>query len=570
MLVRRHVPLLESTLRARPLRLLVASQCSCSRLRYSSSSAAHPERIAVLGGGIAGLASAFFASREFPNTKITVYEGGAETGGWIKSKRVQVPGGEVNFETGPRTLRNSTVTAHLVQELGLVDDLVFTKRSEPGALNRFIYYPDRLNRLPSKVPTLGELFTLARSGILSGALGVIKEPLQPKRPAALSDETVGSFLARRMDKRFTDNLVSAVFHGIYAGDIWQLSARTLLSAAWQLEDRYGSALGGFLRMQHETDNGTMQAMAHPYDLDAARAMQSEIDLDLDLAENLKDASVFSFKGGMQTLARGLQTAMEKTGNIEIRAGSPVASFNMADGAENKVEVIAGSDGNKTTENYDVVISTLRNADLTPYVTVMTVNLYYENPALLSVEGFGYLIPQSIPFDENPERALGVIFDSSAIKGQDTAPGTKLTVMMGGHWWNDFEGYPDEEEGLAMARSVVERHLGIQDTPIAHHVNLSKDCIPQYTLGYEERLKEFASSLQDEYKGRLRVVGNQFNGVGVNDCIAGAWQIARGLRGDGWKSSSCGLERVQDSRPWTVVDARDLTYKKIVSENNVKA
>jgi oxygen-dependent protoporphyrinogen oxidase len=339
MLVRRHVPLLESTLRARPLRLLAASQCS--RLRYSSTSAAHPERIAVLGGGIAGLASAFFASREFPNTKITVYEGSAETGGWIKSKRVQVPGGEVNFETGPRTLRNSTVTAHLVQELGLVDDLVFTKRSEPGANNRFIYYPDRLNRLPSKVPTLGELFTLARSGILRGALGVIKEPLQPKRPAALSDETVGSFLARRMDKRFADNLVSAVFHGIYAGNIWQLSARTLLSMAWQLEDKYGSALGGLLRMQHETDNGNMQIMAHPYDLDAARAMQSEIDLDLDLAENLKDASVFSFQGGMQTLARGLQDAMEKTGNIEIRAGSPVASFSMADGADKQVEVIAG-------------------------------------------------------------------------------------------------------------------------------------------------------------------------------------------------------------------------------------
>ena len=338
MLVRRHVPLLESTLRARPLRLLVASQCS--RLRYSSSSAAHPERIAVLGGGIAGLASAFFASREFPNTKITVYEGSAETGGWIKSKRVQVPGGEVNFETGPRTLRNSTVTAHLIQELGLVDDLVFTKRSEPGALNRFIYYPDRLNRLPSKVPTLGEVFTLAQSGILRGALRVVTEPLQPKRPAALSDETVGSFLARRMDKRFTDNLVSAVFHGIYAGNIWQLSARTLLSTAWQLEDRYGSVLGGFLRIQNERDSG-IQTMAHPYDLDAARAAQSEIDLDLGLAENLKDASVFSFKGGMQTLARGLQNAMEKTGNIEIRAGSPVVSFNMADGAEKKVEVIAG-------------------------------------------------------------------------------------------------------------------------------------------------------------------------------------------------------------------------------------
>ena len=115
MLVRRHVPLLESTLRAhalRPLRPLLSSQCA--HLRFSSTSAAHPERIAVLGGGIAGLSSAYFASKEFPNSKITVYESGAETGGWIRSKRVQVPGGDVLFESGPRTLRNATPTAHLV------------------------------------------------------------------------------------------------------------------------------------------------------------------------------------------------------------------------------------------------------------------------------------------------------------------------------------------------------------------------------------------------------------------------------------------------------------------------
>lgn len=107
MLVRRHVPLLESTLRARPVRSLLGG-------RRASSSAAHPERIAVLGGGIAGLSSAYFAAKEFPNSKITVYEGGNETGGWIRTKRVQVPGGEVKFESGPRTLRNATVTAHLV------------------------------------------------------------------------------------------------------------------------------------------------------------------------------------------------------------------------------------------------------------------------------------------------------------------------------------------------------------------------------------------------------------------------------------------------------------------------
>jgi oxygen-dependent protoporphyrinogen oxidase len=192
---------------------------------------------------------------------------------------------------------------------------------------------------------------------------------------------------------------------------------------------------------------------------------------------------------------------------------------------------------------------------------MTVNLYYSNPSHLPVEGFGYLIPQTVPFEQNPERALGVIFDSQAISGQDTVDGTKLTVMLGGHWWNDWTTYPDSSEGLEMAKSVVKRHLGIMDEPAASHVNLSKDCIPQYTLGYEERLREFARGITDEFKGRLRVVGNQVNGVGVNDCITGAWKLAHGLRGTGWKDTrNCGLERVMDDRSWVVVTADEMVYR----------
>ncbi|KAF1923468.1 protoporphyrinogen oxidase [Didymella exigua CBS 183.55] len=565
MLVRRHVPLLESTVSVRALRPLVASQCTrLPRLRYSSTAAAaHPERIAVLGGGIAGLASAFFASREFPDSKITVYESGKDIGGWLSSRRVQVPGGDVLFEAGPRTLRNAPPTVHLIQELGITDDLIFTKRSEPGAKNRFIYYPDRLNRLPSASPSFGDVYSLWRTGILEGFTGVIKEPLQPTRSAVLSDETVGSFLARRIDKRIANNIISAVFHGIYAGDIWQLSAKSLLSQAWQLEDRYGSAFGGYMKLQKESTNGQPQALAHPFDIEYSRAVNEEIDLGLELAQNMKDASMFTWKDGLQTLVTGLKDAMEKTGNIEIKLNSPVSSVEMAEGGEQKVQVSAGSDANQTTATYDSVLSTLRDRDLTPFVNVMTVNLFFSNPSLLPVEGFGYLLPQSIPFEQNPERALGVIFDNSAVRGQDSVPGTKLTVMLGGHWWNDFEGFPDEEEGLAMARAVLERHLGITDEPVAHQVNLSKDCIPQYTIGYEERLRSCAAGLQDKFKGRLRVVGAQVSGVGVNDCIAGAWNVVRGLRGDGWRGSSCGLDRVQDSRPWQVVDASSLAYKRKV-------
>lgn len=409
-------------------------------------------------------------------------------------------------------------------------------------------------------------------------MGAITEPLRPKRPDSLTDETIGSWLARRVDKRIADNLVSAVFHGIYAGDINQLSAKTLFNTGWELEARYGSAIGGWFRMQNEHGQSQPVTLVHPHDREVAKAMNEEIDLELDFAKNLKDSAMFSFRNGLQQMVRALVDAVEAKGNIEIRTESPIQTFKpLNENGKLGVEVVSGvrssssvraastdsiqTEGSTSTESFDLAISTLKNDEITPFATVMTVNLYFPNPNLLPYEGFGYLIPQGIPFEQNPERALGVIWDSSAVKGQDTASGTKLTVMMGGHWWDGWKGFPTEEEGLEMARSVIKRHLNITDEPTAHIANLSRDCIPQYTLGYDERLKQFAQGMSNEFKGRLRVVGAQFNGVSVNDIIAASWQVARSLRGEGWKGRSCGLDRIMDEREWVIVPAKEMAYVK---------
>jgi protoporphyrinogen/coproporphyrinogen III oxidase len=306
----------------------VASSC---HHRFSSTSSDDPKRIAVLGGGIAGLSSAYFLKKEFPQCKITIFEAREQTGGWIKSMRANLPPesghkGNVLFELGPRTLRNSTPTAHMIQELGIVDDIVYTKKSDPGAKNRFIYYPDRLNRLPAEIPTIGDTFALAWSGILNGAWGLLKEPLMPKRSDIITDETVGSFISRRVDRRLANNIVSAVFHGIYAGDIWKLSAKTLLRLPWQLEGRYGSALGGYFNMHNNPPAEKQLTLVHPYDRELAKAMNEEIDLDLDFAKNLKSAAMFSFKDGLQHLVKSLQLDLEKSGNIDIRTNTPVSKY----------------------------------------------------------------------------------------------------------------------------------------------------------------------------------------------------------------------------------------------------
>lgn len=154
---------------------------------------------------------------------------------------------------------------------------------------------------------------------------------------------------------------------------------------------------------------------------------------------------------------------------------------------------------------------------------MVVNLFYSNPSLLPVHGFGYLIPRSIPFTENPELALGVVFDTDAAIGQDDIPGTKVTVMMGGHWWDGMDIYPDEDEGASMAKAILKRHLGITELPSAIRVGLQKDCIPQYTVGHDQRMWE-ASQMLERFQGKLMVAGNSYTGVGLNDCVRAAKDV----------------------------------------------
>lgn len=211
-----------------------------------------------------------------------------------------------------------------------------------------------------------------------------------------------------------------------------------------------------------------------------------------------------------------------------------------------------------------------NANHTPYllrkqdyaVTAMVVNLYYPNPNLLPVEGFGYLIPSSIPYEQNPECGLGVIFASASSVGngpdplspevsQDTAPGTKLTVMMGGHYWDGMEQYPDHDKAVAMACSMLKRHLNITDKPTIARSRLQKDAIPQYTVGHLDRMYDLSEVVRHEFDNRLVLAGNWYNGIGVGDCVK-----------QGILSATYGVGRlklggeINPWRPWAAFDCEN--------------
>lgn len=211
------------------------------------------------------------------------------------------------------------------------------------------------------------------------------------------------------------------------------------------------------------------------------------------------------------------------------------------------------------------------------VNVMVVNLFYRDPHLLPIRGFGYLIPRTIALEQNPERALGVIFGSETSRAsfssssnsppfdpsdqirppsQDTTPGTKLTIMLGGHWWDSWapSDLPSPSTAIEMAKSLLARHLGITADPLVARARMQWDAIPQYEVGHRARMARLHGDLGREFGGRLKVAGSAYHGVGVNDCVKAGrkagFDIREGLDG------RTGLEGFVGEERWAVFKRRE--------------
>ncbi|KAL2435232.1 Protoporphyrinogen oxidase [Exophiala dermatitidis] len=571
--------------------------------------------VAILGGGITGLAAAWNLQRNIPGVKVIIYEKSHVLGGWVQSERIPVQDGHILFEWGPRTLRpalsslSGAATVDLIAQLGIVDSLVPIAKDSPAAANRFIYYPDHPVVMPG--PGLGlwglisRLLKLRREPIFNGVLqGLLVEPYVAPRNPSVKDESVGDFLARRFGKPLADNFASAFFQGIYAGDIYKLSARTTLPLLWHLEGRYTENEVGvllqFAALRYQgralipkTDAFFTDLYARTEAAAASVARESYTSMKALALMLLRQASVYTFTDGLSKMTVALADRLSDSPNVELRTSSPVDDVTY-DKKKAKVSVRSGN----RIDNFDYVVSTLgpgmtnkflsstastRGAALEPQVTkacerndkgvtVMVVNLYYPTPDMLPqyIRGFGYLIPRTVPLEENPERALGVIFGSETsgrpdtlvyplrhdgTKAQDTGPGTKITVMLGGHWWDGWapSDLPSEEQAIEMAKELLLRHLGVDGYPEVAKAQLNRNCIPQYPVGYRDDMATIHKSLMCEFDGRFKVAGPWWQGgVGMGDSIRKAREVSWMIEQQ-WDDRT-GLEHYDGEDEWYVWDS----------------
>jgi len=440
----------------------------------------------------------------------------------MQSKRVERPGGSLLFESGPHTLRPTTTAGYagleLIRQLDFEKEILWVSSDSTASKNRYVKYDGRLVLLrpPKRFVMDSYLFTepLLRKAIGGVLKFVIK---RPSRPAGLEDESVASWFRRRFNKHIAQYFVSALMHGVYAGDYERLSMRsTFLKVLWDME----TAGKRFMKAPLEED---------------LLAAELKMGMGLELLRKASDSRMYSFKDGTESLSRRLREKLE--GKVTIRTDSPVQSIKLED---DQIKVRTGLQ----SHSFSHIVSTIPLPHLfralpnppedlvssfPPAVTVAVVNLYYPGGSIIMpIHGFGYLIPKTE--EGNPENALGVIIVSDGIQGQDTGKyesGVKLTVMLGGHYWRGRTSYPSDDELLTAAKSVVARDLGITAEPTVNLVTLQRDCIPQYEVGHWERIQKLDGYLDATFgRERVKIVGSAVDGVGVNDCILSARRMSK--------------------------------------------
>ena len=107
--------------------------------------------VGILGGGIAGLSTAYYLVKQFGDkVHPVIFESSGMTGGWMRT--VTTKKGS-RYEMGPRTIRPMGIsglnTLDLIEELKLESEVLFVQRSHPTANNRYLYVNEKLVKLPS-------------------------------------------------------------------------------------------------------------------------------------------------------------------------------------------------------------------------------------------------------------------------------------------------------------------------------------------------------------------------------------------------------------------------------------
>jgi len=328
--------------------------------------------------------------------------------------------------------------------------------------------------------------------------------LEPFRPAGKDPhESLAGLVRRRLGKSFLDYAIDPFIIGVYAGDPSRLVPKYALPKLYQLEQQYGSFVGGSIKKQFQPKTEEQKKVTR---------------------------GVFSVKGGISTLVEALERKIGAE-RIILNAGNvtvvPVADYFevtcLRAGSERmtiKTKRVISTVGAHQLEKIFPFMDAVLSAKIGSlhYTRVLEVIVGFKEWKGMPLDAFGGLIP----FAEHRD-LLGVLFMSALFSGRAPEGGALFSIFMGGV--RRPEIYLLSEEKV---KEIVQREfcdlMGISDfNPDLFKIVWHSHAIPQYEADSGERFKAI-EMVEKQFPGLL-IGGNLRDGIGMADRIMQAQKLS---------------------------------------------
>jgi len=443
------------------------------------------KRVAIVGAGITGLVAAHYLKKA--NIGFKIFDRSNHIGGVVNT--VEEDG--FLYETGPNSgvISNAEI-ANLFEELNGKCELELADHSSS---RRLIWKKNQWRALPSGF--LSAVFTPLFS--FYDKFRILGEPFRKK--GNNPNESLAAMVKRRMGNSFLDYAIDPFILGIYAGDPDYIVPKYALPKLYNLEQQYGSFIGGAIKKKKELQ-----------DEDAKKATRE----------------IFSVKGGLIKLINGLVDAIGLE-NIETNC-SDIHFHN--DGScyqlkfpDQRIEefshVITTTNAGELENIFPFIESELlENIANLLYAKVSELTIGFKKWEGIPLNAFGGLVPYREQRD-----ILGVLFMSTLFKERAPKDGALLTIFVGGTRKEESALLSESELKKLMARELKDM-LKIKDfKPDLFKVTHYKRAIAQYGVDSGDRL-EAINSIENKYNG-LYLAGSMRDGVGVADRVKQAKDIA---------------------------------------------
>lgn len=441
--------------------------------------------VVIIGGGISGLAAAHRLSEQ--QVRVTLLEASPRLGGTIHTEQRD----GFLIERGPDSFISEKPQAvELAKRLGLESRLVQTNEQFRRS---FIVRDGRLRPVPEGFQLLApsRIWPFITSDIFSvaGKARMAVDLLLPRKSTnGTNDESLASFVRRRLGVEALERMAQPMVGGIYTADPETLSLRATLPRFLEMERQHRSLILAMLRQGRAQKVGTSGARYSLF-LSFDRGMQVLVD----------------------TLARQIKADIRlNTRAVMLKRDGAGWTITTSDGEEIKADQICIALPAYLAARLlqGRLAEKLRQIK---YASTATINFAYRRSAITHLlNGFGFVVP----FIEK-RSVIACTFSSVKFSGRAPDGHVLLRAFAGGALQPEIFAL-DEGEMQARVEADLRELLGITEEPLFVEVAKWKDSMPQYEVGHLERVSEI-ERLVSELPG-LTLAGNAYRGAGIPDCI----------------------------------------------------